>query len=171
MEVNVKRPPIQVQDILKLYDEIPPYFSDRGKNIEVISREFEKNSFKRVLNSSSDAYLKRVLNSSSDAYLKFEPLSLPNNVNEKSKSFFEMYFPKKINASHQLSYYLGCNNELSIILQSVDVTRTFVFQVNSKIRFTIKKRHDEKSLLQGEFTPLQISKPRDYIEKLINFFE
>ena len=159
MEVNVKRPPIQVQDILKLYDEIPPYFSDRGKNIEVISREFEKNSFKRVLNSSSDAYL------------KFEPLSLPNNVNEKSKSFFEMYFPKKINASHQLSYYLGCNNELSIILQSVDVTRTFVFQVNSKIRFTIKKRHDEKSLLQGEFTPLQISKPRDYIEKLINFFE
>ena len=159
MEVNVKRPPIQVQDILKLYDEILPYFSDRGKNIEVISREFEKNSFKRVLNSSSDAYL------------KFEPLSLPNNVNEKSKSFFEMYFPKKINASHQLSYYLGCNNELSIILQSVDVTRTFVFQVNSKIRFTIKKRHDEKSLLQGEFTPLQISKPRDYIEKLINFFE
>lgn len=159
MEVNVKRTPIQVQDILKLYDKILPYSSDRGKNIGVISREFEKISFKRALNSSSDAYL------------KFEPLSLPDNVNEKSKSFFEMYFPKKINASHQLSYYLGCNNELSIILQSVDVTRTFVFQVNSKIRFTIKKRHDEKSLLQGEFTPLQISKPRDYIEKLINFFE
>lgn len=65
------------------------------------------------------------------------------------------------------------NNELSVILQrtTLNVTITFVFQENGKIRFTIKKRNNEKSLLQGEFSPLEIKNPEIYIEKLIRFFE
>ena len=46
-----------------------------------------------------------------------------------------------------------------------------MFQNNGKIRFTIKKRNNEKSLLQGEFSPLEINNPEIYIEKLIRFFE
>lgn len=162
MKVNVKPSPIR--DSLKVYtnNTLPDSFG-KSKNITIVvvnlSEESGKISFKQITNSFSNEYR------------EFVHLSLPDNVNEKSKSFFEMYFPKKINPSHKLNYYLGCNNELSIILQSSTVTRTFVFQVNSKIRFTVKKRHNEKSLLQGEFTPLQISNPRDYIEKLIYFFE
>ena len=62
---------------------------------------------------------------------------------------------------------------MSVILQrtTLNVTITFVFQENGKIRFTIKKRNNEKSLLQGEFSPLEIKNPEIYIEKLIRFFE
>ncbi len=148
-----------IQDNLKLYITRLSKPSCTNRRFLNISNEPKSSTFKQVGNSSFEKYF------------KFEKLSLPDNVNEKSKIFFEMYFPKKIDPSYKLSYYLGSNNELSIILQSVNVTRTFVFQVNSKVRFTIKKRHYGISLLQGEFTPLQINNPQDHIEKLINFFE
>lgn len=154
---------VPIQNDLKAYpeirtNEISPRSSNIGENLVF---------FKNITNKSK----KPILNSHFEEYSKYIQLFFPDDINEKSKNFFIMYFPKKIKPSHKLSYYLGNNNELSVILQSANVTRTFVFQVNSKIRFTVKKRHYEKSLLQGEFTPLQISNPTDYIEKLINFFE
>lgn len=100
-------------------------------------------------------------------------LKIPENANEKSKDFFNQYFQVKLNPDDKLDFYLWHNNELSVILQrtTLNVTITFVFQENGKIRFTIKKRNNEKSLLQGEFSPLEIKNPEIYIEKLIRFFE
>lgn len=100
-----------------------------------------------------------------------ELLDIPENVNKKSKEIFEKCFQVKLNPDDKLDYYLWHNNELSVILQRTNVTITFVFQENGKIRFTIKKRNNEKSLLQGEFVPLEIRHPEVYIEKLIRFFE
>ena len=88
-----------------------------------------------------------------------------------SKEIFEKCFQVKLNPDDKLDYYLWHNDELSIIVQRTNVTITFVFQENGKIRFTIKKRNNEKSLLQGEFVPLEISHPEAYIERLIGFFE
>ena len=88
-----------------------------------------------------------------------------------SKEIFEKCFQVKLNPDDKLDYYLWHNDELSIIVQRTNVTITFVFQENGKIRFTIKKRNNEKSLLQGEFVPLEISYPEAYIERLIGFFE
>jgi hypothetical protein len=98
-------------------------------------------------------------------------LNIPVNVNKKSKEIFEKCFQVKLNPDDKLDYYLWHNNELSVILQRTNVTITFVFQENGKIRFTIKKRNNKKSLLQGEFSPLEINNPEIYIEKLIRFFE
>ena len=100
-----------------------------------------------------------------------ELLDIPENVNKKSKEIFEKCFQVKLNPDDKLDYYLWHNDELSIIVQRTNVTITFVFQENGKIRFTIKKRNNEKSLLQGEFVPLEISHPEVYIERLIGFFE
>ena len=88
-----------------------------------------------------------------------------------SKEIFEKCFQVKLNPDDKLDYYLWHNDELSIIVQRTNVTITFVFQENGKIRFTIKKRNNEKSLLQGEFVLLEISHPEAYIERLIGFFE
>lgn len=98
-------------------------------------------------------------------------LNIPENINKKSKEIFEKCFQVKLNPDDKLDYYLWHNDELFIIVQRTNVTITFVFQENGKIRFTIKKRNNEKSLLQGEFVPLEISHPEAYIERLIGFFE
>lgn len=74
-------------------------------------------------------------------------LNIPENINKKSKEIFEKCFQVKLNPDDKLDYYLWHNNELSVILQHTNVTITFVFQENGKIRFTIKKRNNEKSLL------------------------
>lgn len=100
-------------------------------------------------------------------------LKIPENANEKSKDFFNQYFQVKLNPDDKLDFYLSSNNEVSVILQcanTINTLSTFVFQNNGKIRFTIKKRNNEKSLLQGEFLPLEINNPEIYIEKLIRFF-
>ena len=101
-------------------------------------------------------------------------LNIPENANEQSKYFFNRYFQVKLNPDDKLDFYLSLNNEVSVILQcanAINTISTFVFQNNGKIRFTIKKRNNEKSLLQGEFSPLEINNPEIYIEKLIRFFE
>lgn len=100
-----------------------------------------------------------------------ELLDIPENVNKKSKEIFEKCFQVKLDPDDKLDYYLWHNDELSIIVQRTNVTITFVFKENGKIRFTIKKRKNEKSLLQGEFVPLEISNPEMYIERLIGFFK
>ena len=67
-----------------------------------------------------------------------ELLDIPENVNKKSKEIFEKCFQVKLNPDDKLDYYLWHNNELSVILQRTNVTITFVFQENRKIRFTIR---------------------------------
>lgn len=103
-----------------------------------------------------------------------ELLNISENVNKKSKEIFDKYFQVKLNPDDKLDFFLSLNNEVSVILQcanAIDTVSTFVFQNNGKIRFTIKKRNNEKSLIQGEFLPLEINNPELYIEKLIRFFE
>ena len=101
-------------------------------------------------------------------------LNIPENVNKKSKEIFDKCFQVKLNPDDKLDFYLSLNHEVSVILQcanAINTVSTFVFQNNGKIRFTIKKRNNEKSLLQGEFSPLELKNPEIYIEKLIRFFE